>query len=106
MKVSNNAEIFCDVKRINDSPVLDFYLNTGGKQIFLFQQKFRKSTYNYYKNGCRLADAVSYKKAHNDAAIMNVIKRLEITLPYIEKEYNITIQKQTKSSNYKKRLIA
>lgn len=96
-----NAVIFCDIKKVNETTKLNFYLKTKTEVIFLFQQKYRKGAYNYYKNGCRFDDALNYKKAHNDAAIMNIIKRLKKALPYIQKEYGITLYSKKRYSEYK-----
>ena len=45
--------------------------------------------------GLFLDEALSYKKAHNDRAIMNVIKRLPSNISYIEKTYGIFVMNRS-----------
>ena len=75
--------------------VLDFYLSKGNDSIYLFSQKFRHSIYEHYRRGMLLDEALSYKKAHKDKAIMNVIKRLPSSISYIEKNYDIIVMNKT-----------
>lgn len=85
--------IYC--KDSNTKGIIDFYITSANKSIYMFSQKFRHSTYNYYRKGVLLKDAFNYKKIHNDKAIMNVIKRILPTLSYIEKVYSVSIMKRT-----------
>ncbi|MBR6983956.1 MAG: hypothetical protein IKH75_10615 [Ruminococcus sp.] len=78
--------------------ILDFYLSKGNDMIYLFSQKFRHSIYNHYHRGLLLDEALSYKKAHKDKAIMNVIKRLHSNIGYIEKTYGIIVMNKTFSA--------
>lgn len=88
--------IFC--KDSNTFGILDFYLVNGNDTIYLFSQKFRHSIYKHYHHGLLLDEALSYKKAHNDKAIMNVIKRLPAQINYIEKNYNIVVMNRSVSA--------
>ena len=88
--------IFC--KDSNTHGILDFYLSKGNDSIYLFSQKFRHSIYDHYRRGLFLDDALSYKKAHKDRAIMNVIKRLHTNISYIEKTYGIIVMNKTFSA--------
>ena len=89
----NNSFVYCIPTRENDRDVLDLYIVHKNNSIYLFRQKFRKSTLQHYKNKCVLIDTIDYKKAHSDTAIKNVIKRIKMYIPYIEKEYEIPIRK-------------
>ena len=89
--------IFC--KDSNTRGIIDFYITSENESIYMFSQKFRHSTYNYYKNGVLLKDAFNYKKAHNDKAIMNVIKRFSPSINYIEKAYSVSILNRTIYAN-------
>ena len=95
MEVKNmkKSVIFCCDS--NTRGMIDFYVKTGKESIYLFSQKYRKSTFLHYKNGLILDEALSYKKAHRDQAIMNVIKRLPANISYIEKECGISILNRT-----------
>ncbi len=89
--------IFC--QNSNTHGIIDFYLRTGVDSIYLFSQKFRHSTYEHYRNGLVLNEALSYKKAHRNKAIMNVIKRLPVNISYIEKTYGISVLNRTVSAH-------
>lgn len=93
----NNMYIICRESDMNG--VLNFYAETGTEQYFLFHQKFRRSTYAFYKNGVSIHRVFDFKTAHGNRDIENVIKRLPAQIAYVEKEYNITILKRTAKRN-------
>jgi len=75
--------------------IINFFLEDGNRSYFLFQQKFRHSSYNFYKNGVPVRQAFSYKKTHRDTAIQKVISRLPMAIAYTEKEYDIAVLNKT-----------
>ena len=85
--------IFC--QNSNTHGIIDFYIKTSVGSLYLFSQKFRKSAYSHFRKGLTLNEALSFKKAHNDRAIINVIKRLPINISYIEKTYGISVMNKT-----------
>lgn len=89
--------IYC--KDSNTKGIIDFYITSGGENIYLFSQKFRHSIYDHYNKGILLKDAFDYKKIHRNRAIMNVMKRLPATINYVEKTYNIALMNKTIYSN-------
>ena len=89
--------IYC--KDSNTKGIIDFYITSENESIYMFSQKYRRSTYDYYRNGVLLKDAFNYKKIHNDKAIMNVIKRFSPSISYIEKEYSVSIMNKTICAN-------
>lgn len=89
-------EMFIICRNTATKGVISFYIEDRSKSYFLFQQKFRHSTYNFYKKGIPVSQAFSYKKTHNDKAIEQVIRRLPAQIAYAEKEYNIAVLNKTK----------
>lgn len=83
-------------KDSNTQGIINFYVEDGNHSYFLFQQKFRHSTYRFYKNGVPVSQAFSHRKTHDDKAIANVIKRLPAQIAYAEKEYGIAILNKSK----------
>ena len=81
----------------NAKGFIDFYITTGSESIYLFTQKFRKSTFSHYRKGLILDDALSYRKASHDHAIISVIKRLHTSISYIEKTYGVAILNKTRN---------
>ena len=76
--------------------IINFYAEDKTGSYFLFQQKFRHSTYEFYKNGVPMSRAFSHKKTHDDKAIACVIKKLPAQIAYAEKEYGIAILNKSK----------
>lgn len=76
--------------------IINFYVENDTESYFLFQQRFRHSAYDYYKNGIPIKKAFDHKKIGRDKAIQNVIRRLPDNISYIEKEYHICILEKTK----------
>ena len=91
----NSSFVYCIPTKENDQTVLDFYIIHKNNKVYLFRQKYRKSTFRHYQNKCILKDAIDYKRAHSDTAIENVIKRIKMYIPYIEREYDIPIRKKS-----------
>ncbi len=79
--------------------IINFYAVDGNENYFLFQQKFRHSTYDFYKKGIPLSRAFSHRNTHDNKAIANVIKRLPAQIAYAEREYGIAIMNKTKIWN-------
>ena len=94
--IMKKSVIFC--KDGYTKGIIDFYITSGSETLYLFSQKFRKSTYSRYSKGLILDDAISFKKVHNDKAITNVIRRLTGSISYIEKTYGIPIMNKTISA--------
>ena len=77
--------------------IINFYAENSTQSYFLFQQKFRHSTYNFYRKGIPMKQAFSHRSTHRDKAIEQVIRRLPAQISYVEKEYGIAILNKTKS---------
>ncbi|MCQ2496974.1 MAG: hypothetical protein MJ131_10350 [Lachnospiraceae bacterium] len=73
-----------------------FFLETEDMKIFLFSQPYRKGVGKLFGNGLMLSEALKYKKAHNDNAIIKTISKLPTYIRYVEKEYGIAVFEKTK----------
>lgn len=89
-------EMYIICKNSDTKGIITFYAENKEESYFLFQQKFRRSSYEFYKKGIRMTQAFSYKRTHRDKAIQNVIRRLPAQIAYIEKEYSISILDKTR----------
>lgn len=89
-----NTYIVC--RDSNIKGIINFYLYVSNEEVFLFNQKYRHSVYNFFKNGVILNTALDFKKAHNDKGIINVIRKLPSNISYIEKNYGYIIMERTK----------
>ncbi|MBR1528015.1 MAG: hypothetical protein IJ642_01785 [Oscillospiraceae bacterium] len=67
---------------------LDFFLKYEDKNYFLFRQRFRSSTYRFFRNGVTIEKAMKFRKAHGDRNVIHVMERLPSAIHYLE-----TIQK-------------
>ncbi len=75
-----------------------FYLKTGNKNYFLFEQDFRKGNKEFFQNGYSFYDGISYKNVHN-TAVRNTLEKILPYISYIEKEYGISVLKKTQNKN-------
>ena len=97
------TRIFC---RTTTKGIHTFYLNSDGKEYYLFHQDYRKGVAKYYRNGVTLTEAMNFSRSGHDSAIMKTMQKLPIYLKYAEKEYGIyildkTIKKNQKHGNYR-----
>ena len=80
---------------------LSFYLSPEEGKYYLFSQNYRKGMADYFKNGLRLDMAYDFSKCHNDSAVIRVLSKLPSYIKYIEKEYTISVLRQTKKKMQK-----
>ncbi len=92
-KTMKKSVVYCCDSNVKG--LIDFYVRTGNESIYLFTQKYRKSTFSHYRNGLILDEALSYRKAYHDHAIISVIKRVRMNICYIEKQHGIAILNKT-----------
>ena len=67
----NNMYIICRESGIKG--MLNFYAETQRERYFLFHQKFKHSTYAFYKNGVSIHKVFDFKTAHGNRDIENVL---------------------------------
>ncbi len=77
--------------------IIAYYIISGQGEYFLFTQKFRHSSYDYFHNGIPLEKAIKHP-SRNDAAISNTIRRILPSIHYIEKTYDIQLLNKTKKA--------
>ncbi len=87
-----NAKIYC--KTVTKGRQA-FYVNTNGKNYFLFEQDFRASNKEFFRKGYYLTDKVDYSKT-TSTAVRNTLSKIPIYVKYIETEYGVAIYKKTK----------
>lgn len=75
---------------------IQFLLIYEQKEYYLFTTKYRHSTYNHFKNGILLDKAMNFGKIYYDSAMQNVTERIYQNVPFIEKEYNISVRRKSR----------
>lgn len=102
-KLMKNIIITC---RINPTYMaLDFYTECKGESYYIFTRKYRKSLFNYFKNGISIHRLFELKKAHGNDIIINTINQLKGALRYLEKENDVQIfnTRHDSSLSYRRR---
>ena len=80
--------IYC--RRVKDNrDMIDFFIEASGRSVFLFRQHYATTVYERFKNGCRLEEALKFKKVGR--AMENFNEKLPKYIRYIEKEEGIKI---------------
>ena len=80
-----------------------FYLNANGKDYFLFEQDFRRSNKEFFKNGYYLTDRVDYTRVRSEAT-RRTLEKLPSYIRYIEFEYGISIYEKTKRKEKREKI--
>lgn len=75
--------------------VHSFYMTDGGKSYYLFSQKFRRGVHDYFCRGVPLRAATDFTRAHRNFAVGKTMERLPVAIKYVEKEYGISVLRQT-----------
>ena len=74
-----------------------FFVKVYGKEYFLFQQEFRISVKEFFKNSVDVNGINNYSSAHS-TAVRRTLDKLPTYLHYIEKEYGVEIYEKTKEA--------
>lgn len=82
---------FIECKKSPNSNLLEFYAVQGNNSYYLFNQRFRRSVYDYFKNSQPISVALDHSKANHNTALINVINRLLPSIRYAEKYYSVSI---------------
>ena len=75
----------------------NLYLTVDGRDIFLFSQNYRKTVADFYQNPISIDRALDYS-LNTGIAVRKTMDKLRVYLPYIEKEYGVSVLKKTKKS--------
>ncbi len=73
-----------------------FYLVFNNAEYYLFTQNYRKGVKDYFLNGATIDEALDTGKGRFDSALMKTMEKMPAYIRYIEKEYGITVLRQTK----------
>ena len=74
---------------------LSFYLCTDEGRYYLFSNEYRKGVANFFQFGLRLDAAHDFSKCRYDTAVTKVLSKFPSYIKYIEKEYGISVLRQT-----------
>ena len=96
-----NTKIYC---RITTRSKLSFYIVTPeNKEYYLFTQNFRTVTYDYFRYGVTIDQALDFSNTRKHPALQKTFEKLPPCIRYLEKEYNFTVLRQTAKKTRKKR---
>lgn len=73
----------------------DFYLEYGGEKYWLFSQNHKAGVSRHFEKGLPVSEALSYRKANDDASVIKTITKLPMYIKYVEKEYGIAVLEKT-----------
>ena len=80
-----------------------FYITSGNKQYFLFNQPFRRSVKQFFQNGVQLERALDASHAYGNSALIRTMRKLPAYIRYIEKEEGVLFFEQSKRKQEKMR---
>ena len=95
--MGNSKTSWIRCKNTSNKGTIALYLLTGGKEYFLCDQKFRQSSWNFFKNGVIYKKAMDYSRAHNDSSIINIMKRIRLCIDYLEKYERVSLPERNKT---------
>ena len=81
---------------------LYFYVLTGREEHYLFGQSFRPSLWKRYRYGVLLDDALDWAKGRYPAD-RKVSEKLFKMIPYIEKEYGVSLLRKSRKPSRRRR---
>ena len=73
----------------------NLYLKANGKEYFLFSQNYYKTVSDFYGREVSLDRALDFS-ASTGKAVRKTMEKLRAYIPYIEKEYGVSVLKKTK----------
>lgn len=82
---------------------LHFFVSAAGEEHFLFSQGFRASLWDRYRFGVRLEEALDFGNYAAHPADRKLCEKLFRILPYIEKEYGVTLLRKSRSPRPRRR---
>lgn len=93
-----------ECKKSSNGKTLDFYAVQGNNSYYLFDQRYRQSVYEYFRNSLPVSVALDHSKANRNTALINVINRLLPSIRYVEKYHSVNILNKTGSVSAKKKM--
>ena len=92
------TKIYCKTVAIG---LQAFYLVADNKEYYLFSQDYRASVKEYFFAGRSINETKDFGGVHS-VAVRRTLEKLRVYIPYIEKEYGITVMEKTKKRQLKK----
>lgn len=86
------AKIYCKTESKGKQT---FYVSLRDREYFLFEQDFRRSNKDFFKNGYYLTDNVDYSKVRS-TSVRKTLEKLPSYVKYVESEYGIVVYEKTK----------
>ena len=83
MKPQKTTWIEC--RNTSQKGFVAFYMIASRKEYYLFRQKYRRGTWNFYRNGVRYEVAIDFRRANNDHGMLNAMKRIRANTCYLMK---------------------
>lgn len=91
-----NATIYC---KTTGTDKMGIFLKSGRESYYLFTQNYHKSSFNFFKDGVSLEEAMHNKKIGHDFAVTKIAEKLPSYISYVEKEYGIEVLEKTAKKN-------
>ena len=79
--------------------VQSFFINANGETHFLFSQNFRRGVKDYFERGVRIDEAINFKRANGNSAIIHTMEKLPAYIRYVEREYGMEVLRRTARIN-------
>ena len=79
--------------------VQSFFINANGETHFLFSQNFRRGVKDYFERGVRIDEAINFKRANGNNAIIHTMEKLPAYIRYVEREYGMEVLRRTARKN-------
>ena len=79
--------------------VQSFYVTANGETQFLFSQNFRRGVKEYFERGVSIDEAINFKRANGNRAIVHTMEKLPLYIRYVEREYGMEVLRKTVLKN-------
>ena len=104
MKPQKTTWIEC--RNTSQKGFVAFYMIASGKEYYLFRQKYRRGTWNFYRNGVRYEVAIDFRRANNDHGMLNAMKRIRANTCYLMKHEDVQIPERHRPVKKKRKKAA
>ena len=90
--------------KITDNGKQSLYLKMSGKEFYLFSQKSYKSVCEFYGKELTVDRALDFS-ASTGRAVSRTMEKLRAYIPYIEKEYGVSVLNKTIKARRPKKTV-
>lgn len=88
--------IYC---RNTEKGIHNFYIEANGETHFLFSQSYKTGVRDYFGRGVSIDEAMNFKKANGNTAVIRTMEKLPSYIRYIEREYGMEVLRRTARKN-------